>query len=185
MRVGAANQPSREERRRCPGDLTAWPLILRWDRQLPEEGQPAILAREADEHLALPALAHPLDPLRRDVDGHAVLEPWAEQRVDVRMRRTIESAVLMNRESALGATDGQIFVQFLLEALVLAALGALSGTLAGTFLCQALSSQFPYGLVVNPFGLMLAWAVALGLALLFGLYPAFRAMRLSPMEAMR
>lgn len=86
---------------------------------------------------------------------------------------------------ALGATDGQIFVQFLLEAVVLAALGALSGTLAGTFLCQALSSQFPYGLVVNPFGLVLAWAVALGLALLFGLYPAFRAMRLSPMEAMR
>jgi ABC-type antimicrobial peptide transport system permease subunit len=51
--------------------------------------------------------------------------------------------------------------------------------------CQALSPRFPYGLVVNPAGLALAWATALALALGFGLYPALRAMRLSPMEAMR
>ena len=86
---------------------------------------------------------------------------------------------------AMGATDQQIFVQFLLEAIVLAALGALAGTVAGSFLCRVLSSSFPWGLVVNPFGLVMAWVVALGLAVIFGLYPAFRAMRLSPMEAMR
>ena len=86
---------------------------------------------------------------------------------------------------ALGASDHEIFIQFLLEALVLAALGALLGTLSGALLCEALSSNFPFGLMVNPVGLITAWIVALTLALLFGLYPAFRAMRLSPMEAMR
>ena len=86
---------------------------------------------------------------------------------------------------SLGASDGEIFVQFLLEACVLAALGAFAGTLGGAVLCKALSAKFPYGLVVNPFGLAVAWAVALGLALVFGLYPAIRASRLSPMEAMR
>ncbi len=86
---------------------------------------------------------------------------------------------------ALGATDQEIFVQFLLEAAVLAAVGALAGTLAGAGLCKALSANFPYGLVVNPFGLITAWLVALALSLVFGMYPAFRAMRLSPMEAMR
>ena len=55
----------------------------------------------------------------------------------------------------------------------------------GALLCQALSASFPYGLVVNPIGLLTAWIVALTLAVVFGLYPAFRAMRLSPMEAMR
>jgi ABC-type antimicrobial peptide transport system permease subunit len=45
--------------------------------------------------------------------------------------------------------------------------------------------MFPWGLVVNPYGLATAWAVALSLALVFGLYPAIRASRLSPMEAMR
>ncbi len=86
---------------------------------------------------------------------------------------------------ALGASDHEIFIQFLLEALVLAAIGALLGTVSGALLCQALSSSFPYGLVVNPIGLTTAWIVALSLAVVFGLYPAFRAMRLSPMEAMR
>ncbi len=86
---------------------------------------------------------------------------------------------------ALGASDQEIFVQFLLEAAVLAALGALTGTLAGGALCKALSSNFPYGLVVNMYGLLMAWGVALALSLVFGMYPAFRAMRLSPMEAMR
>jgi putative ABC transport system permease protein len=86
---------------------------------------------------------------------------------------------------ALGASDREIFGQFLLEAAVLGALGALAGTVAGATLCEALSSRFPQDLKVDPMGLAVAWAVALALAMGFGLYPALRAMRLSPMEAMR
>jgi putative ABC transport system permease protein len=86
---------------------------------------------------------------------------------------------------AMGANDPQIFIQFLLEALVLAALGACGGTAAGSALCHALADKFPYGLVVNPLGLLVAWLTALLLAVCFGLYPAIRASRLSPMEAMR
>lgn len=86
---------------------------------------------------------------------------------------------------AVGATDAEIFIQFLLEAAVLACLGSLAGTTLGAFVCRLVSSQFPYGIVVNPFGLVSAWLVALGLATVFGMYPALRAMRLSPVEAMR
>jgi putative ABC transport system permease protein len=86
---------------------------------------------------------------------------------------------------AMGASDGEIFVQFLLEACVLAALGAWFGTFLGTVVCKALSANFPYGLVVNPMGLLIAWITALVLAVVFGMYPAFKASRLSPMEAMR
>jgi putative ABC transport system permease protein len=86
---------------------------------------------------------------------------------------------------AIGADDGQILVQFLLEALVLAAIGASVGTLAGSATCRALSDKFPWGLVVNPYGLVAAWGIALVLAVGFGLYPAIRAARLSPMAAMR
>jgi putative ABC transport system permease protein len=86
---------------------------------------------------------------------------------------------------AMGADDHQILIQFLLEAVVLAALGATVGTLAGSALCRALSDKFPWGLVVNPLGLAAAWGIALVLAVMFGLYPAIRAARLSPMEAMR
>ncbi|WP_316676627.1 ABC transporter permease [uncultured Tolumonas sp.] len=86
---------------------------------------------------------------------------------------------------AVGATDQEIFIQFLLEALILAALGALGGTGLGAAVCRAIADKFPYGVVVNPFGLAVAWLVALALAIAFGLYPALRAMRLSPIEAMR
>lgn len=86
---------------------------------------------------------------------------------------------------AMGASDHEVFIQFLLEACVLAAVGASVGTFLGGAVCQALSSKFPYGLVVNPIGLLIAWVTALVLALTFGLYPAVRAARLSPMEAMR
>ena len=86
---------------------------------------------------------------------------------------------------AMGASDSEILVQFLLEACVLAAVGASLGTFLGTVVCKALSANFPYGLVVNPMGLLIAWLTALALALVFGMYPAVRASRLSPMEAMR
>jgi putative ABC transport system permease protein len=86
---------------------------------------------------------------------------------------------------AIGADDGQILVQFLLEAVVLAAIGASIGTVAGSAFCRALSDKFPWGLVVNPYGLAAAWGIALLLAVTFGLYPAIRAARLSPMSAMR
>ncbi len=85
----------------------------------------------------------------------------------------------------MGASDGEILVQFLLEATVLAALGSALGTIAGTIVCRMLSPMFPWGLVVNALGLLVAWLVALSLAVAFGLYPAIRASRLSPMEAMR
>jgi putative ABC transport system permease protein len=86
---------------------------------------------------------------------------------------------------SLGASDSEILLQFLLEAAVLASLGAFVGTVAGAVLCKALSPMFPWGLVVNPVGLVVAWCIALSLALVFGLYPAVRASRLTPMEAMR
>src|SRR3984893_2359313 len=80
---------------------------------------------------------------------------------------------------AMGASDGEVLVQFLLEASVLAALGSFVGTIAGTIVCGVLSPMFAWGLVVNPVGLVVAWLVALTLALVFGLYPAIRASRLS------
>ena len=86
---------------------------------------------------------------------------------------------------AMGASDSEILIQFLLEACVLAAVGATLGTFVGTAVCKALSANFPYGLVVNPLGLLVAWVSALILAVVFGMYPAVRASRLSPMEAMR
>lgn len=102
-----------------------------------------------------------------------MLISFSDRRYEIGLRKSI------------GANDGQILMQFLLEAVVLAAIGASIGTLAGSALCRALSDKFPWGLVVNPYGLAAAWGIALLLAVTFGLYPAIRAARLSPMAAMQ
>jgi hypothetical protein len=68
--------------------------------------EPAFLTLQTVENLPLPALLDSLDPHRRDVDGHSVLEPRAEESVYVRVCRAILPTVLMDRKGALGPASG-------------------------------------------------------------------------------
>ena len=62
--------------------------------------KPALLERQAVQNLPLPAVLDALDPDRRDVDRHSVLEPRAQESMDVRVGRAILSTVLMDRKHA-------------------------------------------------------------------------------------
>ena len=65
--------------------------------------EPALLARQGVQNLSLPALLDALDPDRRDVDRHSVLESRAQESMAVRVGRAIPSSVLMDGKHALGA----------------------------------------------------------------------------------
>jgi putative ABC transport system permease protein len=86
---------------------------------------------------------------------------------------------------AVGARGGDIVAQFLLEAVLLSAGGGLLGVALG-ILSIPLASRFAQGLaLLTPASIPLSFSVALLTGLIFGLYPAARAARLDPIEALR
>ncbi|MBK8049549.1 MAG: ABC transporter permease [Anaerolineales bacterium] len=88
---------------------------------------------------------------------------------------------------ALGAHDSDILLQFLVEALVLCALGGVIGIgISYLFAVGAgMIPGFTYKIVIEPWAIMLALAVSTASGFVFGLYPAMRATQLDPIEALR
>jgi putative ABC transport system permease protein len=86
---------------------------------------------------------------------------------------------------ALGATRRAILAQFLLEALVLCILGGAVGIMVGALASRILSDAADWNMDVTVGAVLLAVAFSAGVGLFFGLWPANRAARLDPIEALR
>ncbi len=84
---------------------------------------------------------------------------------------------------AIGATKRTILTQFTLEAITLCAVGGVIGVLVGSAIGFGLHWVLPS--VVSVFWVALAFASACGIGLIFGIYPAWKAASLNPIEALR
>jgi len=86
---------------------------------------------------------------------------------------------------AVGATSGHILTQFLIEAMVLAVIGGVIGVASGLAVAAALAVALDWPLVIAPSIVLLAVGVAAAVGVFFGFYPAWKASRLDPIEALR
>ena len=95
--------------------------------------------------------------------------------------RTREIGVRM----ALGARRRRILIQFLFESVTLSALGGLLGVLLGAGAAVLAREVFTLPASIPAWAVLLSLFSASGAGLLFGIYPAARASKLDPVEAMR
>ena len=86
---------------------------------------------------------------------------------------------------AIGARRGQIVGQFLIETVVLSTLGGLVGIAVGVAIPRLISHFAGMPTVVPLYGVGLALGISMAVGIVFGLYPAMRAARLDPIEALR
>ena len=86
---------------------------------------------------------------------------------------------------ALGATKRHVGAQFLTESVILSAVGGMAGALLGAGVTAAFARYNDWTVVVPALGTGAGIAAALLIGVVAGLYPAWRAARLSPTEALR
>ncbi len=87
---------------------------------------------------------------------------------------------------AVGATRGDILVQFLAEAIVLSLIGGIIGVGLGIGGAQVITPLFGGSrALVTPNSVTLALVVSLAIGIFFGFYPANRASKLNPIDALR
>jgi putative ABC transport system permease protein len=95
--------------------------------------------------------------------------------------RTREIGVRM----AVGATEEDVQLQFLTEALVLSMLGGTFGVMAGVVASIVVSDMLQWPTTISVQAIVIAVLFSAGVGIFFGYYPARKAARLDPIEALR
>ncbi len=86
---------------------------------------------------------------------------------------------------ALGATRGNILLQFLIEALTLCIMGGILGIIVGVGTTVVLARVMQWNILISPTAVIVAFGFSALVGLFFGIWPARRAARLDPIVALR
>ena len=86
---------------------------------------------------------------------------------------------------AIGARSSDILTQFLVESVILCLSGGFFGILTGRIASVVISSVLGWPTATSPSAIAMSVAVSAGIGIVFGFYPAWRASKLNPIDALR
>jgi ABC-type antimicrobial peptide transport system permease subunit len=105
--------------------------------------------------------------------------------VNIQMATLKERIREVGVKMAIGAPGGEVFKEFMTEALLLTGVGSLVGLVIGVGFSKIITSSIGVPLHIDPKSFVSAYALAAVFGFVFALFPAWKASRLSPMEALR
>ena len=105
--------------------------------------------------------------------------------VNIQMAGLKERVREVGVKMAIGASGREIFKEFMTEALLVTALGGAAGLVLGVGFSWGITRSIGIPLHMTAASFLWAYGMAAAFGFLFALYPAWKASRLSPMEALR
>jgi len=105
--------------------------------------------------------------------------------VNIQMATLKERIQEVGVKMAIGAPGGEVFKEFMTEALLLTGAGSLVGLVIGVGFSKIITASIGVPLHIDPKSFVSAYALAAVFGFVFALFPAWKASRLSPMEALR
>lgn len=105
--------------------------------------------------------------------------------VNIQMATLKERIREVGVKMAIGAPGREVFKEFMTEALLLTAVGSLAGLVIGVGFSKIITASIGVPLHIDPKSFVSAYALAAVFGFVFALFPAWKASRLSPMEALR
>jgi putative ABC transport system permease protein len=105
--------------------------------------------------------------------------------MNIMLASVLERTPEIGVRRALGARRADIIRQFVIETVVISLIGGVIGVAFGFGMSRMIATLAGWSTIVTPASISLALAVSLSVGIIFGVYPAVKASRLDPIEALR
>ncbi len=105
--------------------------------------------------------------------------------MNIMLASVVERTREIGIRKSLGARRRHIVMQFLVESATLAATGGAIGVALAVIIVMFIAAAFDFPIITSPSAVVTALTLSTGVGLFFGIYPAMRAAKLDPIEALR